>query len=104
MEYLISNPSALPAFIATNSSLANASKDAKATTDVNRNNLTMASSVRAQSKQLSTLAPMAPDAFMASLLKTYGGGGGEGVDWLDFGKHVSAYFREPPSAHGVNHM
>ncbi len=104
MEYLISNPTALPAYIATNADLAVASKDAQATTDVNRNNLTMASIVRAQSKQLATLAPMTPDAFMASLLKSFGGGEGEGVDWLDFGKHASAYFREPPTSQGINHM
>ena len=103
MEYLISNPSALTSLIASNSELAAASKYAQVTTDVNKNNIIMATIVRAQSKQLATLAPMAPDTFMKSLLKTFGEGG-EGVDWLDFGKHTSAYFREPPCSHGLNHM
>ncbi len=101
-ENLISNPSMLPAFIARNAELAAASKDARVTTDVNKNNLTMAAIVRAQSKNLSSLAPMAPEAFMKALMTQFRAA--EGIDWLQFGRESSVYFREPPTAHGLYHM
>lgn len=99
---LIANPTLLPELIKRNAELTASATDARTLTDVNANNVRMATIVREQSKKLSSLVPLSPEAFMKALMKSFSAG--EGVDWVSFGVNASAYFREPPTAHGLAHM
>jgi hypothetical protein len=99
---LIADPSKLPALIAENAKLTAASKDPRVQAIVNQNNIKLAAIVREQSKKLTSLIPLTRDAFMKVLLRNFSTG--EGVDWVDFGVNVSAYFREVPVTHGLYHM
>lgn len=102
-DRLIASPLLLPALIAESAALLEASKGAVVAADVNRCNVLLASITREQAKKLASLVPLTPDKFMARLQAAFSSGG-EGVDWRAFGVEASAFFREPPVAHGVYHM
>lgn len=102
-DQLVSNPGQLKTFIEKNAKLGLEAKSAGASLHTTRNDAIMAGIVVEQSKKLTSLVAMTPTGFMKGLIEKYPGGG-VGVDWVKFGTHASAYFREPPAALSIYHL
>ena len=102
-DQLVSNPAQLRGFIDKNAKLGLEAKSAAASMHTTHNDAIMAGIVVEQSKKLTSLVAMTPTGFMKGLIEKYPGVGG-GVDWVKFGAHASAYFREPPAALSMYHL
>ena len=101
-DQLVSNPALLRSIIEKNAKLGLEAKSAAASLHTTHNDAIMAGIVVEQSKKLTSLVAMTPSGFMKGLIQKYPSG--EGVDWVKFGRHASAYFREPPAALSMYHL